>query len=86
MTSRPTETTDLDLAAAWMAVAGKQPSVFQPKGKRLAICELPDDEATREIIVAYATGTLCLNVKTFAACRSWLYRKVREVCQGGKHE
>lgn len=77
--TRPTETTDLDLTAAWMTATGKQPLVFLPQGKQLAVCELPDDETTREIILSYATGTLCLNVKIFASCRAWLYRRVKGV-------
>lgn len=71
-------TTDLDLAAAIMAATGKQPEVFRQPGRPLVTFEFPDDEATREIIISYASGNLILPVKQYAACRMALYRRVRE--------
>ncbi|AJE04670.1 hypothetical protein [Geobacter pickeringii] len=79
--TRPPEfqTTDLDLAAAIMTGTGKQPGAFRQPGQPLVAFEFKDDEATRAIILSYASGDLCQNVKRFAACRAWLYRQAKGV-------
>lgn len=79
MKSRPISTHDLDLAAARMTITGEQPSVYLQRGDSLATFDLPDDEITRQILVDYATGSLMLNVKRFAACRNFLFKKLKEV-------
>jgi hypothetical protein len=75
--ARPTETTDLDLAAAIMTATDRQPTVILQPGKPLATFEFTDDEFTRTIIIAYATGELVQPVKRFAACRAWLFRQTK---------
>jgi hypothetical protein len=79
--TRPTEfqTSDIDLAAAIMTATGRQPEVFQQSGRQLITFEFFDDEATRTIIIAYASGELVQPVKRFAACRAWLYRRTKNL-------
>jgi len=72
------QTSDLDLAAAIMSVTGKQPEIFRQPGREFISFEFPDDEVIRRIIIDYAGGELVKPVRRFAACRSWLYRKVKD--------
>ncbi len=75
------ETNDIDLAAVYMTVTRRNPEMYIEPGDKLVTFQLPADETTRNVMLAYAAGTLELNVKRFAACRARLYRKAREVCQ-----
>ncbi|WP_224983567.1 hypothetical protein [Geomonas agri] len=81
MSNRPAEfqTTDIDLSATIMTATGKIPAVLSRPGKALVTFEFADDDATRAVVFTYATGELVQPVKRFAACRSWLYRKAKEV-------
>jgi hypothetical protein len=73
------ETNDIDLAAVYIVVTGRKPTMYREPGDRLATFTMPPDEQTREVMLAYATGTLKVNVKRFAACRAWLYRQAKGV-------
>ena len=72
-------TNDIDLGAVYMVVTGRQPHVIRNHDDRLASIEMIDDAVTRQLMLAYASGQLALNIKRFATCRAWLYRQVREV-------
>lgn len=80
---RPTEiqTTEIDLAAVYMAATGKEPLIFWEKGVELVKFIIPINEETNRIMVEYATGTLCLNVRKYASCRNSLYRRVKAVAR-----
>jgi hypothetical protein len=73
------QTTDIDLAAAIMTATGSQPGIVLQPGQTLVTFEFEDDETSRSIIIAYATGELRQSVKRFAACRAWLYRQTKGV-------
>ena len=73
------QTNELDLAAIYMVVTGRKPSMYREHGDKLVTFELPNDDITRNVMVSYATGKLVLNAKQFAAARTWLYRQTREV-------
>ncbi len=77
--TRPIRTHDIELAAARMAITGEQPNVFKESGERLATFELPADAITMNLLSQYATGDLSLNIKRFASCRNFLFKKVKEV-------
>ena len=77
--TRPIRTHDIDLAACRMTITGEQPSVFMEAGDHLATFELPGDSITTTLLNNYATGELCLNVRRFASCRNFLFKKLREV-------
>jgi len=77
--TRPIRTHDIELAAARMTITGEQPPVFMESGDRLATFELPPDAITMNLLNQYATGSLCLNVKRFASCRNFLFKKLKEV-------
>lgn len=77
--SRLIRTHDIDLAAARMVITGEQPGVSIQAGDSLASFDLPDDEITGRILNEYATGTLMLNVKRFASCRNFLFKKLKGV-------
>lgn len=80
MTRQPAiETNDIDLAAVYMTTTGLKPILHLTPETVFVTFQMPSDETTRNVMVAYAAGTLELNVKRFAACRSWLYRQTREV-------
>lgn len=79
---RPVRTTDIELASAYMALTGEQPSVYQQPGQSLKTFDLEDSEITRQLLNDYATGTLSLNIKRFTACRNFLFKKVKEVRHG----
>lgn len=76
---QPFETSELPIAAAIMTATDRQPEVFRQPGRPLVIFEFPDDELTRNIVLAYVSGDLCLPVKRFEQRRSWLYRRAKEV-------
>lgn len=73
------QTSDIDLCAAIMTATGRIPSILRQPGQALVSFEFKDDEETRAVIMAYATGELMQPVKRFAACRAWLYRQARGV-------
>lgn len=72
-------TTDFDLGAAYMVITGRQPSIFRQPGNILTSIEMVDDDATRNLMIAYAGGDLMVSVKRFAACRAWIYRQAKAV-------
>lgn len=76
---RAITTTDIDLAAAYLAITGRKPTVHYSPGDALVSFRFFIDEPTREVIIAYGTGDLTVNCKRFAACRAWLYRQAKEV-------
>lgn len=77
--TRHISTHDIDLAAARMVITGRQPSVYLQPGDSLATFDLVDDDIMRQLLNEYATGTLVLNVRRFAACRNFLFKKLKEV-------
>lgn len=77
--NRPIQTHDIELAAARMTITGAQPTIFKEPGATLATFELPADEITMNLLSKYATGELCLNIKRFASCRNFLFKKLKEV-------
>jgi hypothetical protein len=80
MTRQPAiETNDIDLAAVYMVATGRKPGMYREPGDDLVTFHMPSDEATRNVMLEYATGGLKLNVKRFSACRAWLYRQARVV-------
>ena len=79
--TRPIRTHDIELAASRMTITGEQPSVFMEAGDRLATFELPADEITSNLLNQYATGSLCLNIRRFASCRNFLFKKMKEVAR-----
>lgn len=81
MTTRPAEsqTSDIDLSAAIMTATGRTPTIYRQTGQVLVSFEFKDDDESRAVIYAYATGELVLPVKRFAACRAWLYRQAKGV-------
>ena len=81
MTTRPAEsqTSDIDLSAAIMTATGRKPAIFRQPGQALVSFEFKDDDESRAVIIAYATGELVQPVKRFAACRAWLYRQAKGV-------
>ncbi len=74
-------TQDLDLGAAYMSLTGRQPKVVHNHHDQLVSIHMIDDEITRDLMLAYASGQLIVKVKRFASCRAWLYRQVKEVKQ-----
>lgn len=81
MPPRSTEpqTSDIDLSAAIMTATGRTPAIYRQPGQALVTFEFKDDDESRAVIVAYATGELVQPVKRFAACRAWLYRQAKGV-------
>ena len=77
--TRPISTHDIDLAAAYMTVRGDQPSMHRDTGKALVTFDLIADEITINLLSRYATGELSLNIRRFASCRNFLYKKMKEV-------
>lgn len=81
--TRPREnqivTHDLDLGAIYMVVTDRTPYIFREPDNPLVTLAMPNDDTTRDVMIAYASGELTFNIKKFAACRAWLYRRVREV-------
>ncbi|QXE86613.1 hypothetical protein KP003_20050 [Geomonas nitrogeniifigens] len=77
--TRSTSTKDIDLCAAIMTATDRIPSILRQSGQALVSFEFKDNEETRAVIMAYATGELMQPVKRFAACRAWLYRQARGV-------
>jgi len=76
---KTTKTQDLDMTAAWMAATGKTPLVFFKPGDPKATFEMPECESTRQAIFDFATGTLLVNARIFAAARAHLYKQVKGV-------
>ncbi|MBJ6725407.1 hypothetical protein [Geomesophilobacter sediminis] len=70
------ETADLDLTAAIMTGTGNPPVIGHQRDG-LVIFEFIDNEVTRAIVIAFATGQLVQPVKRFAAARAWLFRQVK---------
>lgn len=77
--TKPIRTQDIELAAPRMVITGVQPTVVKEPGNMLATFELPYGEVTMNLLSRYATGDLCLNIKRFASCRNFLFKKVKEV-------
>lgn len=77
--TRPAEFQASDLSAAVMVATGHLPEVFRQPGRPLVTFEFEDNDVTRAIIIAYASGNLVLPVKRFAACCAWLYRQAKGV-------
>jgi len=81
--TRPREnqivTHDLDLGALFMVETDRMPGIFREPGNPLVTLSMPNDEATRDLMIAYASGTLKVDVKKFASCRAWLFRQVKGV-------
>ena len=77
--TRPISTHDIDLAAAYMTVRGDQPTMHRDGGKALASFDLIADDITMNLLSRYATGELSLNIRRFASCRNFLYKKLKEV-------
>lgn len=77
--TRPIRTQDIDLAAARMTLTGDQPAIVFEDGAALATFELPGDDITINLLNRYATGELCLNIKRFASCRNFLFKKLKGV-------
>lgn len=76
-------TQDIELAAARMTITGEQPTVYREPGSTLATFDLPADDVTMNLLSRYATGDLCLNIKRFASCRNFLFKRLKEVRQNG---
>jgi hypothetical protein len=72
-------TTDFDLGATYMESTGRQPVPCRQPGDHLISLELINDDVTRNLMIAYASGNLMVNVKRFAACRAWIYRQAKAV-------
>ena len=77
--TRPISTQDIDLAAARMTITGEQPSFYRQPGDSLTTFDLTDDDITRNLLNQYATGSLTLNIKRFASCRNFLFKKIKGV-------
>lgn len=77
--ARPISTHDIELAAARMTITGEQPNTYLQPGDSLATFDLPDDDITQQLLNQYATGSLILNIKRFAACRNFLFKKLKGV-------
>jgi len=73
------QTKDIDLAAVYLSATGLKPTLVREDGDSLVTFLLLDNETTRSVMLEYATGLMELNIKNFAAHRSWLYRQTREV-------
>lgn len=75
------QTHDFDLGAVYMVATDRRPELYREPGDSLVTLVLPNDQITREVMMAYASGELKINVKRFASCRNWLYRQAKEVKQ-----
>jgi len=73
------QTSDIDLIAAIMTATGRPPAIFRQPGQALVTFEFKDEDESRSVTIAYATGELVQPVKRFAACRAWLYRQAKGV-------
>lgn len=55
--------------------------MYRQPGQALVSFDLPDTLTTHRVLSEYATGSLVANIRRFAACRNFLFKKLKEVRQ-----
>jgi hypothetical protein len=75
----PIRTTSIDLATAYFAITGKQPTPYHIPGEALAQFDIPHDSTTSQLFADFAAGTLTLNIRHYSQCRSILFRQIQAV-------